>query len=186
MNELTLYAKYFLKAAITTKALLSKPAGVAVAVPVVAAAPLYTTVEMACGILAVFFVIDFITGILASWVEFKKVPPLVPASGKRYLIQSSKLRMSGVKFICYALAILCAWMLESVFMIKEIPTGHISTKNLTLTTVVIAFFCLIEFYSIFFENIKRAGFDIVQKIKNISRSGWGVYKSIKNEKDETN
>lgn len=181
MEELTLYSKYFIKVAITLKTLLPRPVDIVFKLPIVLTAPLYTTVEMACGILAILFLIDFITGILASWVEFKRVPPLIPASDKKYLIQSAKLRMSGVKFICYALAILCAWMLETVFMIKEIPTGHISTQNLTLTTIVIAFFCLIEFYSIFFENMKRAGFDIIQKIKNISRSGWGVYKSIIND-----
>lgn len=185
MEELTLYSKYFMKVAIVLKTLFSKPLDVVISMPIVVTAPLYTTAEMACGILASFFVIDFITGIVASWVEFKRVPALIPTSDKRYLIQSAKLRMSGVKFICYVLAILCAWMFETVFMIKEIPTGHISTQNLTLTTIVIAFFCLIEFYSIFFENIKRAGFDIIEMIKKISHSGWGVYKSIKNGKNAT-
>ena len=185
MEELNLYNRYFLKTGLVMETFLSKPGSGIVILPAVATAPLYTTVEIACGILAAFFIIDFATGILASWVEFKNIVPIVPASGKRYLIQSAKLRMSGVKFICYSLAILCAWMFEMVFMIKEIPTKHISTNNLTLTTVVIAFFCLIEFYSIFFENIKRAGFDIIEMVKKISRSGWSVYKSIKDDKHTT-
>lgn len=184
MNELTLYIKYFTKAGVALKAVFSKPLSIALSAPVIAL-PLYSTAEKACGLLAVFFVIDFVTGILASWVEFKKVPPLVPASGKRYLIQSSKLRMSAVKFISYALFILCAWLIESVFVLKEIPAGHISLQNFTLTTIIIALCCVIELYSIFFENIKRMGFDIIQNIKKISSSGWDVYKSVKDDKNGT-
>ncbi|WP_330444209.1 phage holin family protein [Flavobacterium sp. C4GT6] len=136
--------------------------------------------------LGILFVIDFATGIGASWVEFKKAAPLVSASGKRYLIQSSKLRLSVVKFVFYGLWILVWWCVENIFVIKQIPSGHISTENLTLTTYAIAILCIIEIYSIFFENVKCMGFDIIQKIKIISRSGWGLYKTIKNSEDETN
>lgn len=162
----------------------SKP-GIIVSIIPAVTIPVLSTATMAMILLGGFFLLDFITGVLASWVEFKKTLPLVPGSGKRYVIQSSKLRLSAVKFICYASGILVAWGIETVFVIKEIPTGHISTKNLTLTTVVIAFFCAIEVYSIFFENIKRMGFDIIQKVKTISKTGWGLYKSVKDEKDGT-
>lgn len=140
-----------------------------------------TTAQKACILLGFFFVLDFITGILASWVEFKKVLPLVPSSGKRYVISSTKLRLSGVKFITYAFGIICAWGIEVVFVLREIPTGKITTHDLTFTTIVIAFFCAIEFYSIFFENIKRMGFDIIHKVKTIVKSGWNLYKDVKDE-----
>ncbi|WP_417365900.1 phage holin family protein [Flavobacterium beibuense] len=153
--------------------------------PAVTVVALSTTQKSAL-FLGILFVIDFATGIGASWVEFKKAAPLVPASGKRYLIQSSKLRLSVVKFVFYGLWILVWWCVENVFVIKQIPSGHISTENLTLTTYAIAILCIIEIYSIFFENVKRMGFDIIQKIKIISRSGWGLYKTIKNSEDETN
>lgn len=142
-----------------------------------------TTSQKAVILLGLFFILDFITGILASWVEFMKTNS---NSEKRYLIQSSKLRLSAVKFICYALGILCAWGIEIVFVIKKIPSGSISTQNLTFTTVVIAFFCAIEFYSIFFENIKRMGFDIILKVKKISSESWKLYKTIKNENNGSN
>lgn len=142
-----------------------------------------TTSQKAVMLLGLFFILDFITGILASWAEFMKTNS---NSEKRYLIQSSKLRLSAVKFICYALGILCAWGIEIVFVIKKIPSGSISTQNLTFTTVVIAFFCAIEFYSIFFENIKRMGFDIILKVKKISSESWKLYKTIKNENNGSN
>lgn len=142
-----------------------------------------TTSQKAVILLGIFFILDFITGILASWIEVKKTNS---TAGKKYVIQSSKLRLSAVKFICYALGILCAWGIEIVFVIKKVPSGSISTQNLTFTTVVIAFFCVIEFYSIFFENIKRMGFDVIQKVKKISSEAWKLYKTIKNENNEIN
>jgi len=144
-----------------------------------------STVQKAALFLVILFVVDFVTGIGASWVEFKKAAPLVPASGKRYLFQSSKARLSIVKGVFYILWTLLWWGVENIFVIKEIPSGHISTENLTLTTYAIAILCAIEFYSIFFENLKRMGFDIIQMVKKISSSGWGLYKTIKNQDNET-
>lgn len=96
------------------------------------------------------------------------------------MIESAKLRLTAVKFTCYAMGVLGAWGIETVFLIQKIPSGYISTENMTFTTIVVGFFCAIEIYSIFFENIKRMGFDIVQKIKNIASVSWKLYKIIKN------
>lgn len=180
--ELTIYLKYFAKFGFTLKTILSKPLTLFTCLPLVVL-PVLTTPQKAAMLLGLFFILDFITGISASWIELKKTEAV---SEKKYIIQSSKLRLSAVKFICYALGILCAWGIEIVFVIKKIPSGSISTQNLTLTTVVIAFFCVIEFYSIFFENIKRMGFDIILKVKKISCESWKLYKTIKNEKNAIN
>lgn len=180
--KLTIYLKYFSKLGFTLKIILGKPLVLFTCLPFFAL-HLLTTSQKASLLLGFFFILDFITGILASWVEFKKSSPNPET---RYVIQSSKLRLSAVKFICYSLGILCAWGIEMVFVIKKIPSGSISTQNLTLTTVVIAFFCVIEFYSIFFENIKRMGFDIIHKVKKISSDGWKLYKNIKNDNNEIN
>lgn len=181
--ELTIFIKYLAKIGAFAKSFITKPWLIIIGSPAFVM-PVLTTPQKAILLLAAFFIADFITGIIASWIEFRKIKPIVPGSGKRYVIQSSKLRMSAVKFICYALGILCAWGIETVFVIKEIPAGHISTENLTITTIVIAFFCLIEFYSIFFENVKRMGFDIIQNVKKISSEGHKLYKNIKGETNE--
>lgn len=162
--------------------MLRKPLTLFTSLPLIGF-PILTTSQKAVILLGIFFILDFITGILASWIEVKKTNS---TAGKKYVIQSSKLRLSAVKFICYALGILCAWGIEIVFVIKKVPSGSISTQNLTFTTVVIAFFCVIEFYSIFFENIKRMGFDVIQKVKKISSEAWKLYKTIKNENNEIN
>jgi phage-related holin len=162
--------------------MLRKPLTLFTSLPLIVF-PSLTTSQKAVILLGIFFILDFITGILASWIEVKKTNS---TTRKKYVIQSSKLRLSAVKFICYALGILCAWGIEIVFVIKKVPSGSISTQNLTFTTVVIAFFCVIEFYSIFFENIKRMGFDVIQKVKKISSEAWKLYKTIKNENNEIN
>jgi hypothetical protein len=75
-----------------------------------------------------------------------------------------------------------AWGIEKVFIIGEFEP-HSKLQKMTFTTIVIAICCVIEIYSIVFENFKRMGFDIIKQVKKIASSGWGVYKSIKNEKE---
>jgi len=181
MNELYLFSKYPLKIFASLKIILSKPAGLLMILPVVAM-PALTTPLKALILLGGLFIADFITGILASWVEFKRSLPVLPGSGKRYVIQSSKLRLSGVKFIVYGLGSLIAAGIEWVFIAQEFEP-HKALKKLTLTALVIGFFCVIEIYSIVFENIKRMGFDIIQEIRKIFKSGREIYKTVNKEDD---
>jgi len=134
-----------------------------------------TTAQQSGILLLLSLILDFITGILASWTEIKK-NKTVSRDKNKYVIESAKLRFTGVKIGCYSMGILGAWGVETIFLLQKIPLGYIATKDLTLTTFVIGFFCIIEFYSIFFENIKRMGFDIIQKISE----AWKLYKTIKN------
>lgn len=182
MQELYVFLKYPTKILTTLKLMLSKPAGLFLLIPVIAMPELTTTVK-ALYLLGALFVVDFITGIGASWVEFKKSLPVLPGSGKRYVIQSSKLKLSGVKFIIYGLGCLIAAGIEWVFIAQEFEP-HKALKKLTLTAIVIGFFCAIEVYSIVFENFKRMGFDVIQQIKKIFKSGREIYKTVNNEKTE--
>ncbi len=129
--------------------------------------------------LSLVITLDFATGLVASWMEFKKTGNKKTGQ-KKYVIESAKLRLTAVKFICYSMGILSAQCIQTIFFIKRIPAGHIATKDLTLTTVIIGYFCVIEIYSIFFENIKRMGFDIIEKTKVISNGICKLYNTIKN------
>jgi phage-related holin len=180
MQDQQIYLTYIGNIVSSTKAIVAEPANKLLLVPM-AAASMYTTTEKTLIFLAVLFLFDFITGIGASWVEFKKATPLVPGSVKRYLLSSAKLRLSAVKFTTYAMGIISAYGLECIFVIQEFQPGHFIQQKLTVTTIVTLFFCVIEFYSIFFENFKRMGFDIIQKVKNIFATGWDVYKTTKND-----
>ena len=136
-------------------------------------------------LLGVFFAMDFLTGLGASYIEFKNDVSHYPDDEKRYLLSSSKFRLSIVKFITYGLAALIARGIEWAFIPGEFETNEHLNK-MTLTTIVIGICCAIEIYSILFENIKRMGFDIIQKIKTISNEGWRFYKYLKNERTEGN
>ncbi|WP_417365566.1 phage holin family protein [Flavobacterium beibuense] len=182
--EITILNHYMEKFYYTFKFYLGNTNAFLLTLPAVTLVALSTT-QKAALFLVVLFAIDFVTGLGASWMEFKKEKPLMPSSEKRYLIETSKLRQSIVKGVFYGLWALLSWAIENIFVIKEIPSGHISTENLTLTTYAIALLCAIEFYSIFFENLKRMGFDIIQIVKKISSNGWGLYKTIKNQDNET-
>jgi len=146
--------------------------------------PLISTPLKALILLGILFVFDFITGIGASYVEFHKIKLLDSTAPKHYILTSSKLRLSVVKFITYGLAILIAFGIEWAFVNGEFKL-HDNIQTITLTTFVTAFCSIIEIYSIFFENVKRMGFDIIQKIKTISKEGWRLYKTLKNDKTES-
>ena len=178
MNDLTIYGKYITKIGISPEMIFSSPAGISV-VPIGIVAASISTPLKAMILLAVLFILDFITGIWASWIEFRN-QQIKGSANNKYVVQSAKLRLSAIKFITYGMVILVAYGLEWVFVVQEFkPSDKI--ENLSLTTIAIIFCCAIEFYSVFFENIKRMGFDIILKIKKIASSGWDLYKTIKND-----
>lgn len=175
--ELTIFLKYLAKLGVTAKSLSSKPITFITCLPALTF-PVFTTPQKALILLGGLFVLDFITGIWGNWIEFKRDWPIDPVTGRRErVIKSAKLRLSAVKFGTYCIMILGAYGIEWVFVPGEFEP-HDRLQKMTLTVIVIAFCCVIELYSILFENIKRMGFDIVKKSKKI----WSLYKSVKDEK----
>lgn len=169
MQWLSLYSKYFIKLGISLKTMSSSPATAVSASTVIIASTL-TNAEKAMYLLIAFYTLDFITGILASWREKKEAEKLNPDLKKEDLISSDKLKLSGIKAFTYASAILAVWGIEKVFIIKSFKFDSISDQDMTITLIFIGFCCAIEFYSIFFENFKRAGFDIKSKAMTIIKN----------------
>lgn len=163
MKCLFLYIKYFSKLGISLKTMLSSPVASFTAGTVVAVSVM-TNTEKAIYLLIAFYVLDFITGILASWREKKEAGKKDPKLKEEDLISSEKLKLSGIKAFTYATAILAVWGIEKVFIVKSFKFDNISDQNMNITLIFIGFCCSIEFYSIFFENFKRAGFDIKKSL----------------------
>lgn len=174
MEWLSLYIKYFTKLGVSLKTMSSSPVTGVTAGTVITASAM-TNTEKAVYLLVAFYVLDFITGILASWKEKKQAEELDPSLKEKNLISSDKLKLSGIKAFTYASAILAVWGIEKVFIIRSFKLSHISNEDMTLTLIFIGFCCAIEFYSIFFENFKRAGFDIK---KNFTKVMTEVKKTI--------
>lgn len=175
MHYFHIYLHYLGKMAIMTKIMFTKPAGIISMVPsifVTFLTPAFsvsqrTPTQMVLILLFGLFLLDFATGIYASWIEKKQKEKEDPELAKENLISSKKLRLSGVKAFIYCSGTLAVYGVEKVFFIKTFKFESVSEQGFTITMLIVAFFCAIEFYSIFFENFKRAGFDIVAMVKKI-------------------
>jgi len=168
MEWVGLYSKYFFKLGLSLKTMASSPAGVITGGSIIAVSVL-TSVQKALLLLLIFFVLDFITGIIASWREKKEKEKTDPTIKEQSLISSDKLKLSAVKAFTYASAILGVWGIEKVFFIRTFKFENVSTEDLTVTLIFVGFCCAIEFYSIVFENFKRMGFDISKKALSVIR-----------------
>jgi hypothetical protein len=168
MSWSSLFTKYFFKLGISVKTMASSPVGVVTGTSIVAVSVL-SSAQKALVLLFIFFVLDFLTGIMASWKEKKELEKTRPELKQVSLISSDKLKLSAVKAFTYASAILGVWGIELVFFIKTFKFENISTEELTVTTIFIGFCCSIEFYSIVFENFKRMGFDIAKRFISVVR-----------------
>jgi phage-related holin len=169
MEWLGLYTKYFFKLGINLKTMASSPTGVISGSTIVVASVL-TSIQKALLLLLLFFILDFITGILASWKIKKEEEKLDPTLKDKALISSDKLKLSAVKAFTYASAILGVWGIEKVFFIKTFKFDNVSTEDLTVTLIFTGFCCAIEFYSIVFENFKKMGFDISKRFLKVVNS----------------
>jgi phage-related holin len=169
MEWLGLYTKYFFKLGINLKAMASSPSGIVSGSTIVAVSVL-TSIQKALLLLLLFFVLDFITGIIASWKVKRDEEKLDPSLKGTALISSEKLKLSAVKAFTYASAILGVWGIEKVFFIKTFKFENVSTEDLTVTLIFTGFCCAIEFYSIVFENFKKMGFDIAKRFLKVVNS----------------
>ena len=185
MTDLLIYLQYIGKIIVSAKTLLTTSKGVAVTVPVITFA-ITNDIKTALLFLAITFNIDFVTGIYASFIENRDAKKLEGILKTGFLnklllffdtITSEKLRNSIVKAIGYALFILLVYGIEKVFVIKSFVFLNISNKNWTITLIAQAFCIAIEVYSIIFENIKRAGYDIAGQFVKVIKE----FKTIKNE-----
>lgn len=179
MNYFQLYLHYIVKIAFLTKIIFTKPAGIVCLIPSMVTVFLtpafsiskFTPTQWVLILLFWFFILDFITGIYASWIE-KKKRKMENMDDNQNLITSEKLRRCGVKASVYCTGTLSVYGVEKIFFIKSVRFESVSEQGFTITMLIVAVFCGCEFYSIFFENFKRAGYDIVarvQKIKSVKK-----------------
>lgn len=159
------FSTYFTKTTLVLKAITTKK-GLAL-VPLAITMPvILSNTQKAIMFLIGLMVLDFATGIGASYSRRKKNKKENKEVSPR-LISSEKLRRSGVKFLLYSLTILTSFGLQWIFQLKTF-TLSITNLEMTLTLGVISFWCIVEFYSIFFENFKDMGIDIKLIVKKIT------------------
>lgn len=193
------YINYLAKPLLTAKKVSSTSKGIVLSVPTLALLATFHIEVQLLIFLAVLLLIDFGTGILVS---FKIAKDKAKKEGKfatkqttdhkfwtrlmfkvRFyynVIESEKLRLSLLKMTMYMFAIIGAKTIQSMFKIKPFSFSF-SEAQWTITIIVISICCVFEVHSIVMENVKKLGYDLIDKIFSVFRS----YKEIKNEfKDE--
>lgn len=173
MKELNTYKHHLILLFTAVK----KPA---VAVPAVSLVTL-SSCQLGMILLLGLMTVDFVTGVLASWNLWKDSK--IQSNFWKYGFSSQKIRLSVAKSVTYFLFILSSYGIEILFRIKSFGKNNYSDHEITLTLVAIAIACAIEFYSIFFENLPKAGFDIEKKVKVIFVK---IKKAVTSVKDITN
>lgn len=128
---------------------------------------------MLFSLLFTMLVADYITGIIASYIEDRKAN-VVP---KVYFTESQRLRESGVKIVGYLLVIILSWFVSKYIYTDKIRLfGVLKEFNVLQLTLIIC--SSIEFWSNL-ENLKRSGFDVLGKISDGAKRVHGLIKDIK-------
>lgn len=178
MKELIIYEKYLYS-------ILSAVQKPMVLLPAVGLSLTLSSYHWMIFLLLGLFAVDYGTGVYASWIEWKKINTTEKFRTKGFT--SEKSRLSLVKIVTYFLFILLSWCIEQAFKIKPFEFGYTEHK-VTITLVSMAISCAIEFYSIFFENLPRAGFSISDNLKKVLvliKSAKKEVKELTNDNNST-
>lgn len=157
--------------------LFKKPILFVATLPVVAIAPEIDFLQLVT-LLFWLFAVDFITGILASYFEWKSNSP----KGKYFFgvgqgYSSDKFKKSAIKGVVYGGLPLIVVKFQKVFMLKTFSVSYITEARIDLTSVILLLFCLNEMYSIFWENLPKCGLNVPKGLSNLIKE----VKGIKNE-----
>lgn len=130
-------------------------------------------------LLGFFFLGDLVTGIMASYFEWKKEPGKTDKwfFGKGEGFSSDKFKKMFVKLMIYLGAPCMLQYFQSIFKIHNLKYAVVSDAEFTVATALILVFCLNEGFSIFHENLPKCGFNLWQSIKKMI----GFYKEAKKE-----
>jgi len=156
---------------------VKNPVSLVAIMPAVAVVPVID-IKSASVVLAWMFVADLLSGILASYFDWKKSAPKDKwFFGKGEGFSSDKFKKCFVKAIVYAGAPLMIHKFQVAFMIKNFRYESVSDAEIGISTLLVLVFCLNEGYSIFHENLPKCGINIFDLVKNI----LNLKKEIQNE-----
>lgn len=161
--------------------LLKKPLLLFATIPIAVVTP-EIDLQSVVKVLFYLFVLDFITGLCASYFDWKKDETKKDKwfFGKGEGFSSDKFKKMFVKLIVYAGGPLIINEFQKVFFIKSFRYEIISEASIDIATFLVFLFCLNEGYSIFHENLPKCGFNIFSLAKKLI----GIYKETKNDLKE--
>lgn len=123
--------------------------------------------------LGVVFIIDYITGLVASWTEWKA------AKVKRstYFLESKKFRKSLLKATTYFLFVGMSYLMWYLVFDGGVQLP-VSNKEVNIITVAFGICIAIECWSIL-ENMKRSGYDILGAFRTAFKGFLKTYNEVK-------
>jgi len=125
-----------------------------------------------------FFIGDLLTGLLASFYEWKKSDHKERwFFGKGEGFSSDKAKKMGIKLAVYLLVPQLLINLQKTLLLKNFKYSTISDAEFELATIVVLFFCAIEGFSIVHENLPKCGIDLWGSLKKMI----GFVKEVKSE-----
>jgi hypothetical protein len=158
--------------------LFKKPLLLITGVPAIVAVSQVVSYEGVWFIFCWFFVGDLLSGLLASFYEWKKSDHTDRwFFGKGEGFSSDKAKKMGIKLAVYLFVPQLLVNLQKTLLLKNFKYSTISDAEFELATIVVLIFCAIEGFSIFHENLPKCGFDLWKSIKKMI----GFYKEAKKE-----
>lgn len=173
----------FLKLALPKFSLIAffikKPFALLAIVPASVAVSKVVNYQEVWVIFAWFFAGDLLSGIYGSYCVWRKKPDRKDKwfFGRGEGFNSNAAKKMGVKLAVYLCVPQLLIKLQTTLLIKTFKYETISDAEFELATIAVIFFCLIEGFSIFHENLPKAGFDLWKSIKKMI----GFYKEVKSE-----
>ena len=162
--------------------MIKKPISLIAVIPSTIAVSQVVSYEGVWYLLVWFFLSDLVTGLLASYYEWKKSDHKDRwFFGKGEGFSSDKAKKMGVKLAVYLLVPQLLINLQTTLLLKNFKYSRISDAEFELATCVVLFFCLIEGFSIFHENLPKCGFDLWGIVKKILGFAKEVKKEFKEE-----
>lgn len=160
--------------------LIKKPIWLGMTVPIVVSLPIVVDFISLCYVLFYMFIIDLVTGIFASYCEWKSTKTTDKwffGTGKENGFSSKKAKGSALKALVYVGLPYLIIKFQMLLGLKNFKYERISNSEFELASLVVILFCLIEGFSIFHENLPKCGFNIWIRIKSMI----GFYKQVKKE-----
>jgi len=140
--------------------------------------------ELLFTVFVVFYLLDYLTGIIASVVELRKNPLQLARRKRRkgnlYWIESQKIIRGLVKLLIYFQLLVAVWVLTYILDFEEFVLHE---KVIPLTPVqVLLVLCIASELVSNLENVKRSGFDLVAVFTDTIKRLLSIKNIIKNDK----
>jgi hypothetical protein len=175
--------KSFLELAVPKFSLLNifieKPLVMLSTIPAIVVVNVVVDFKSVAYILFWMFLSDLVTGLFASYFEWKKSLTRKEKwfFGKGEGFSSDKFKKMIFKAIAYIGLTLLLIKFQKALMLKNFRYESFSHAEFELATIALIVFCLNEGFSIFHENLPKCGFNLWHRIKKII----GFYKEVKKE-----